>query len=359
MVKAAEPRTPGRIERFLPFKWLTVAVVLWIYAIIVVGGFVTATGAAEACESQPTRYPLCNGELVPDFSQPGVPQEYLHRQLSLWGGFLVLLWLVQAWRTQRDRPLVPRLTTGTFLLLLLQSSIGAIRVTAVPTDRSLYAGVLTAHLALASLIFALSVVVAMLVWTPKNDKAVTDTAAEPLADPSERAVPEPAISLTASLRDHIALTKPRIVFLLLVTTLTGFVMASGPAVDLGLLGATLFAGALVAGGSEALNGFLERETDAKMKRTMRRPVRTGAPRGGLPSGPGCRRTQPTRTPTPSRQPNSSHSCRPPRWHARRGRVMATLRRGPHRAADLDGAALESLVIDGLATVDGPLASLPR
>jgi protoheme IX farnesyltransferase len=271
--EAAAPKV-DRLGRILPFKWLTVAVVLWIYAIIVVGGYVTATGAARACELEATRYPLCNGSLVPDFSQPGVPQEYLHRQLSLWGGFLVLLWLVQAWRTQRDRPLIPRLTTGVFLLILLQSSVGALRVTQEESNSALRSVVLTSHLALATLVFGLAVVVAMLVFTLKPARIGQRAEADAGPAGSAPAGPEPSAG-KAALGDYVALTKPRIVLLLLVTTLTGFVMAAGPAVDPGLLAATLLAGALVAGGAEALNGYWERETDAKMKRTMRRPVPQG------------------------------------------------------------------------------------
>ena len=46
------------------------------------------------------------------------------------------------------------------------------------------------------------------------------------------------------------------------------------------------------------------------------------------------------------------------FRQRRGRVLASLRTGPHPSADLDGAALDSLVEDGLATLDGPFARLP-
>jgi A/G-specific adenine glycosylase len=46
------------------------------------------------------------------------------------------------------------------------------------------------------------------------------------------------------------------------------------------------------------------------------------------------------------------------FRQRRGRVLAQLRCGPHPFAELDAAALESLVVDGLATLDGPLARLP-
>ncbi|HET9769627.1 MAG TPA: A/G-specific adenine glycosylase [Acidimicrobiia bacterium] len=46
------------------------------------------------------------------------------------------------------------------------------------------------------------------------------------------------------------------------------------------------------------------------------------------------------------------------FRQRRGRVLASLRAGPHPSADLDAAALASLVEDGLATLDGPFARLP-
>jgi A/G-specific adenine glycosylase len=46
------------------------------------------------------------------------------------------------------------------------------------------------------------------------------------------------------------------------------------------------------------------------------------------------------------------------FRQRRGQVLATLRNGPHPSAELDAAALASLVEDGLATLDGPLARLP-
>ena len=46
------------------------------------------------------------------------------------------------------------------------------------------------------------------------------------------------------------------------------------------------------------------------------------------------------------------------FRQRRGRVLALLRAGPHPSADLDPAALTTLIEDGLATLDGPLARLP-
>ncbi len=85
------------------------------------------------------------------------------------------------------------------------------------------------------------------------------------------------------LRAYVALTKPRIIELLLVTTVpTMFVAARG--VPSGwLILATLVGGALAAGGANAVNMYVDRDIDAVMHRTRNRPLVTGAvtPRAAL------------------------------------------------------------------------------
>jgi protoheme IX farnesyltransferase len=86
--------------------------------------------------------------------------------------------------------------------------------------------------------------------------------------------------LTAS--DYIALTKPRVISRLLVTTVaTMFVADSSPAFGLILL--TMIGGYLAAGGAGAINHYLERDIDANMRRTSRRPLPAGRiePRSAL------------------------------------------------------------------------------
>lgn len=74
------------------------------------------------------------------------------------------------------------------------------------------------------------------------------------------------------LADYLALTKPRLVSLVLLTTAIGFVVGSGAAVSfMGLLH-VLIGTALVAGGGAALNQYLERDADARMRRTADRPL---------------------------------------------------------------------------------------
>ncbi len=87
--------------------------------------------------------------------------------------------------------------------------------------------------------------------------------------------------------DFIALTKPEITFLVLLATAVGSIMASA-SVNLVSLFHALFGTALVASGAAALNNYLERGHDAKMRRTANRPLPAGrlTPREALYFGTG-------------------------------------------------------------------------
>jgi protoheme IX farnesyltransferase len=79
----------------------------------------------------------------------------------------------------------------------------------------------------------------------------------------------------ATLRDYIALTKPRIISLLLLTTVTTMFAAdpSGPALSAILW--TMLGGYLAAGGAGAINHYIDRDRDARMARTRGRPLVAG------------------------------------------------------------------------------------
>ena len=79
-----------------------------------------------------------------------------------------------------------------------------------------------------------------------------------------------------TLRAYLELTKPRILELLLVTTIPVMVFAADGRPDLGLMAAVLVGGALSAGSAGAFNMYIERESDALMERTAQRPLVTGA-----------------------------------------------------------------------------------
>jgi protoheme IX farnesyltransferase len=88
------------------------------------------------------------------------------------------------------------------------------------------------------------------------------------------------------LRGYVALTKPRIIELLLVTTVPTMVLAAGGVPELSTVLVTLAGGTLAAGSANALNCYLDRDIDAVMRRTERRPLATGvlAPREALVFG---------------------------------------------------------------------------
>ena len=75
---------------------------------------------------------------------------------------------------------------------------------------------------------------------------------------------------------YVALTKPRIIELLLVTTLPTMVVAQRGLPPVWLMVATLAGGALAAGGANAINMVVDRDIDRLMKRTKNRPLVTGA-----------------------------------------------------------------------------------
>ena len=75
--------------------------------------------------------------------------------------------------------------------------------------------------------------------------------------------------------DYLALTKPRVVLMVLITAFVGFYLASPGELHWLLLGHTLIGVALASGGTLALNQYLERDLDARMLRTRERPLPEG------------------------------------------------------------------------------------
>ena len=91
-----------------------------------------------------------------------------------------------------------------------------------------------------------------------------------------------------TIRNYISLTKPRIIVLLLITTVPAMVVAEKGWPDTWLVIATLIGGTLSAGGANAINCWYDRDIDAIMRRTQSRPLVTGAiePAHGLLFGVG-------------------------------------------------------------------------
>ncbi|GAA1694261.1 heme o synthase [Microbacterium sediminicola] len=90
-------------------------------------------------------------------------------------------------------------------------------------------------------------------------------------------------SIGRTIRAYVALTKPRVLELLLVTTVPVMILAQGGLPNLWLVLATVIGGSASAGSAAAFNMYIDRDIDAHMQRTENRPLVTGevSPRGAL------------------------------------------------------------------------------
>jgi protoheme IX farnesyltransferase len=98
------------------------------------------------------------------------------------------------------------------------------------------------------------------------------------------AVPRPISPARQLVADYVALTKPKVQSLLLLTTVATMLVAGSPSVSLVLL--TCLGGYLSAGGAGAVNHWFDRDIDAQMARTATRPIPSGrvAPSAALAFG---------------------------------------------------------------------------
>jgi protoheme IX farnesyltransferase len=94
------------------------------------------------------------------------------------------------------------------------------------------------------------------------------------------------LRVRTAIGDYVALTKPRIIELLLVTTVPVMLLAARGFPSVELLVSTLIGGTLAAGAANALNCYVDRDIDAVMRRTARRPLNRSAmpPRNALTFG---------------------------------------------------------------------------
>lgn len=83
------------------------------------------------------------------------------------------------------------------------------------------------------------------------------------------------LSIEDSIRAYIELTKPLIVALLVFTCVTAMIVGANGLPNFDILLFTILGGILSAGGSSAINQYIDREMDSKMMRTARRPIPSG------------------------------------------------------------------------------------
>ena len=260
----------GGSQRFTLLAAFTTAIT---FALLLFGSNVTATSTALVFPD----WPLMGGTLFPPITDVTAPH-VLHRWVAAFVGVVVAIQAVVAWRSQRDHPTIVRLAVGAAVLYAVQVVVGGAQVLT-----QLAAWTQTLHLALGGVIWAtLTGLTVTSYYTARVDVQAGSGRVGGVADPE--ADPDAAQPRTASdtIRAYIALTKPRIIELLLVTTVPAMVLATRylPAsvggVDWGdwgwLVFWTMVGGTLAAGSANAINCYLDRDIDLLMTRTRRRPL---------------------------------------------------------------------------------------
>jgi protoheme IX farnesyltransferase len=183
---------------------------------------------------------------------------FLHRLLAALV-FLLVLWIVVRARTAAARsPELVHLSTALLALFVAQILSGAANVWS-----RLRPWAVVLHVALSVLIWATTVALA----------TVTDRLARTQpATAGERPGSTPGGSLRERVTAYVRLTKPRIIVLLLITTVPAMILAARGVPSLGLIAATLVGGAIAAGSANAINMYLDRDIDEVMRRTRQRPL---------------------------------------------------------------------------------------
>ncbi len=243
------------------------------YALLLFGSQVTAAVGAHGSLVFPD-WPLMGGTLFPPLTDL-TSAEVLHRWVAIIVGLIVAAIAIAAVRTQRDHPVLIRLALSAAAVYLVQAIVGGLQVVT-----GLAAWTQTLHVALGALSWALMIAVAVAAYytarvTPAIGSGLTPGAGRTAPGGDGEARPA---TTADTIRAYVALTKPRIIELLLVTTVPAMVLAARdvPGMGIGswswLVVWTLVGGSLAAGSANAINCYLDRDIDLLMVRTRRRPL---------------------------------------------------------------------------------------
>jgi protoheme IX farnesyltransferase len=225
------------------FARLVLALFSMVLALTVIGRVVTVTGAWAYCDG----FPFC----AP--SQPLGWLKQAHVLLVGIASFLMVFVLRKAWREQRQQIVLLPLTTILAVMFFGQVLVGAMQVTLSYPP----------HIVFLHTITTVALWVSMLLLVYSSGVLAVDRKIPTQLDKRQR------------LKDFIALSKPLIVGLLLITTYGGLVIGGKAWPSFSLTMWTLIGGALAAGGSSALNQYIDRELDRHMQRTAKRPLADG------------------------------------------------------------------------------------
>jgi protoheme IX farnesyltransferase len=246
----------ARVAGRSPLRPWLVAALGAVFLLMLSGAYTAKRGAGFACPE----WPFCGGFWIPT-GWTNVDVHLTHRLIAL---VAVLLVAGVAWKARRVRGesrWAVGLVTAAAVLMVAQVFVGAANIWF-----RLHPAVSVAHLAVATIVWVLLVLAVL------ADRALASATVH-----QERAAVRGAMQrpLGEVVRDYLVLTKPGVMVLLLVTTLCAMLVAAQGVPSLWTLFWTLVGGALASGGAGAINHYVDRDIDAIMTRTRRRPLPAG------------------------------------------------------------------------------------
>ena len=259
----ARPATTAlQAARKHPYFNTVLAMATVSMVILLTGTYIVGSGASAVC----TSWPLCTSDWLPNF---GLQWEHMaHRLIAGLGGLYIIVAALKARRYKGQSRALAGMGMGAAALVVAQVLAGA----ANPWFRFVPAAQII-HLSLASALWghliAMAVVAARMKFEPGEEAAAPDRG---VGDASEAGASSASGGLRTVISDYVALTKPKVMSLLLVTAFGGMVLAAEGLPGAGLIATVILGGALASGGASALNHWLDRDIDRLMARTATRPV---------------------------------------------------------------------------------------
>jgi protoheme IX farnesyltransferase len=237
-----------------------------VFVLMLLGSHVTATGSALAFPD----WPLMNGSPLPALTAADAPH-VIHRWAAVIAGLLVAIATIAAWRQRRRSPMVANWAAAAALLFAIEAFAGGLQVL---TQLAVWTQIV--HLALAAAVWGLLVAATVLsIYRRPLPAEAGSGVASPFPTPNRELAASAARDQPSRgqvLRAYLALTKPRIIELLLVTTIPTMVLAKRGIPSPWLMAAVVIGGTLAAGGANAINQFVDRDIDDVMRRTRNRPL---------------------------------------------------------------------------------------
>ena len=226
------------------FSKYVFGLLLAVIALTVAGRIVTLT-TAEA---------YCDGWLICVPTAPIGWMTNVHMALVGIASLLMVMVFRKAWVELREQRIILPLTTILAVMFFGQALVGAMQVTQ-PNNAW--------HLIFLHRLTIWALWISLLLLVYASGVLVEGEGISHVFDRRQR------------LKDFFALSKPLIVGLLLITTYGGLVIGGKQWPSFSLTMWTLLGGALAAGGSSALNQYIDRELDKNMQRTAKRPLADG------------------------------------------------------------------------------------